>query len=336
MGLPLNADGSLRPYTADEVLAFKLQSRGIRDGSHPTFARSMNSSTVRAVYFCAKDKLEDVITYFLGAAVAYNPGSGYRLSRLMPQTWPGKPNVAATQVVSAKGFKFVKDDPAVTQFPKPDYDRMEVEFLFEVVPFDLQTDAALEEGDERGRYVQALPTESDANYVTLPGFGGMTYRTQDALPPHNTTVPLNLGMTVITGIVSKKWHRLPKTNCWSPGSALWNRFYGDPEAGTLPYIGTVNKSAIYGYKAGTLLLMPPSEEIVYDPVTDSFVTNLTIRWQHKPQLHNWFPAMLKVAGVSVAKWAFVSNDGNYYNTSALPDGRSIFNAREHVQLFSIA
>src|SRR5262249_53646505 len=212
--------------------------------SSPLQTAGQNSRTFRVKYFCDPNKLDsgDVACFFLGAPakVYHNAVFGTDvISRLMPQLWPGTERVVATQILGGKGFQFSRTD-LTGAFPIAKYTTGEVEILFETAPFDIRSDDRTP--NERARYVQRLPTQSEANYLTLPGAAGYKYTVQGGAAPNGKAVPFNIGVTLAQGVIARKWHRLDRS-VWSDqndGTQIWSRVFGDEEAGTIPFVGTVN------------------------------------------------------------------------------------------------
>jgi hypothetical protein len=336
--LPTNPDGSLREFDALEIADMNIQSRGVRDGSNPTHTRRTNASTIRQAFFCDYDQLDNFLIYMLGAAVVYDDSGTDRLSRLMPQSPEGYPEFAFVQLESATGHKIVGDVAgASVDYPTPEYDRWECVLLAEHVPFDLLPDDTTP--NERSRYVQTLPTTGEANYQTVPG-GIMRYIRNPALPdpterPHGLPIPFSIGVVVPTANVSRRWVRLPY-EAWEEGSTLWNRMNGDPETGAAGLIGTINSSEIFGYPQGSLLMMPPEEQLDRDPLGDGWAWTLTFKWQYRRDHHNWLrwwetdPAEANTNGLY-----FVGNGTTYYTTDLLPDGVSLFNSADHKTAFQV-
>src|SRR6185312_398431 len=197
MGLPLNDDGTCRPFTPAEVVAMGIEIIGIRNGESPIHSRALNASTVQVKYrvLSAAFNSGDFLAYMLGGAAITGDN---RLSRLMPQTFPGLPQFAATVLNDARGFPvrafggklFLGQDPIG---PIPAYAKMDCEVTFECVPFPMLPDGLT--SSELFRYVQKLPASTDANYLTLPGSVLRYFRDPDepgfdpARRPNNVPIP---------------------------------------------------------------------------------------------------------------------------------------------------
>ncbi len=324
----LDANGKLIPFTPEDIVAMNIRTRGVRDGSHPTNTRSMNSATTLLKYFVAPSQYDSALVFLLGASVAYtSPIDGKLiLSRLMPHTLPNEPQIGCTKLERATGFRFERDVIGDDLVPMPTYTNAELEIVAEILPFALAPDAPDEPvpNDEELRYVEILPSTAESQYISLNGSGGMFYRQG---PADGKPVPFNYGVIRNTSIIKRRWHRIPRV-CWGKGSALYTRLFGDPDANLTGLIGTINSDSVLGYAPGQLLLMAPEEEWVFDPVSGDFAWNLTYVWKFDPRGHCHMPWYVFPNPVF---WAFVSNDGAYHTYAALPgfDNVSLFNARPH-------
>lgn len=328
MPLPTNPDGSLRAFTPDEIALMEIKTRGVRDGSNPTHTREYNSSIVSQPFSCKWDEFENFLVYMLGAAVVYDDAGTDQISRLMPQTFPGKPQFACVKLVSATGHKF---DGTVND-RVPQYTRAECVFQFDHVPFALSDDEETGQ-NETLRYLQVLPGTNDVQYLTLPG-GTMSYwRATGAAVPHGKAVPFNIGKPLPTSIIARKWIRVPYEG-WGTGTPLYERVFGDGTAA--PYVGTVNKTDFLGYKAGQLLYLGVEEELDKDPLGDALCWTLTHRWMYKPYGHNqlYYYETNKDVAAPANGWYFVGTK-QYYAAGAIDDDRALFNEKEHRNLFKV-
>src|SRR6185312_1530527 len=83
MGLPLNDDGTCRPFTPAEVVAMGIEIIGIRNGESPIHSRALNASTVQVKYrvLSAAFNSGDFLAYMLGGAAITGDNRISRLSR---------------------------------------------------------------------------------------------------------------------------------------------------------------------------------------------------------------------------------------------------------------
>jgi hypothetical protein len=335
MGLKTNDDGSLREFTAEEVEALGIESRGVRDGSHPTHVRAVNSNTVQVKWLCDFDMFEDAVAYWLGGAVRYVNFSGdYKVSRVSPQSPPGLPNFAYTKIESATGHQFLEDD----EDGNPTYSKMDVTLTAEHVPFDLLPDE--DTSNETFRYFQVLPSQPSADYLTLPG-GVCHYLTEagGAGRPNQVAIPYNVGLTQPKSIIRRKWWRVPY-DVYKPGHTLYKRIWGDPANDERPWVGTVNANALFNYPRWTLLFLGVEEELDRDQLGDRLSWNLTYSWQYDPNCHlkKYYYDMDSganngyyfVAGRGGTTW--VDQNG----IVAIDDDYTLFPERDQVFLFSPA
>jgi hypothetical protein len=364
MPFNLSPQGEILPFSDAQVAAMGIETYGIEDGDHPTFTREVNQSTMRVKYMVNPDtqSLDNFFCYMLGgASMAFGFGTGNYLSRLLPQqlTYEGVTysNFGAVKIEDAHGQQFSVDDVLSNPVPIATYTKFYVTVLYQQFPFQLLTDQQIADmgGDENLRYVQQLPTNSQVDYLNLPGTIGR-YVTNPPTPiitplnpanaPNGYPVPYGTGFPSSQSIVQRKWIRIPYT-AWGEGSDLYATLFGDYEGLTpagpfIGLVGTVNTEAFLGYPAGTLLMLAPEEELVMDP-TGGLSWNLTYRFLFKPQGHNFFYYFPSGAATGLgAGWYFVnitSGDSLFYNRTfpmaLLPDGVCYFNSRNFQVAFQV-
>ena len=162
---PTNSDGSLREYTGAEITSMGIQALGVRDGSHPTHRRRPDNCQIQREFFCAFDALEAFICYLLGTTVTYTSAitGKLELSRLLPQTYPGLPQIAAVAIDEATGHQLAT--PYLDANGVPVYTKWRVKVTYQNVPYQLVDDADID--FEYKRYVIELPSIAQPESVTL-------------------------------------------------------------------------------------------------------------------------------------------------------------------------
>jgi hypothetical protein len=328
MPFNFNSDGSLAPFNIFQIEAMGIGSLGVDDGTYPQFTREVNQNTARAEYLVNSDQLDNFFCFMLGGGARYYTGSEYALSRLLPQdmTYQGVtyPNFSAIKIEGTTGHKFTEDDNDSNSYPIPNYQQHRVRVLFQQVPYNLLDDDDTAQ-NETQRYVQQLPTQSQVEYLSLPGAvanyvgypGSVADTNPDGLP-----VPYGAGFPTSSSIISKKWWRLPY-NCWGQGTDLYATIYGDIPSQIEGLVGTVNQNDFLGYPSGTLLWLAPEEELVMDQ-TQGLAWNLTYKWLYKVQGHNFFYYFPSggIAG-NGAGWYFVRVDGESGPSAFIQPGNPI-------------
>lgn len=339
-GPQCNADGSLRKFTPDEIRAMKIQTRGVRDGSHPTHRRGMRGCSTDRSFYCATAHFESFLAYMLGAVRTYTNADGkIAVSRLLPQTFPKKDRLTCMSLAESKGQP--ENGAGVDNADGvPTYPRTECRFLYEVVPYYLKTDLEMQETgkNESDRYLEELGSKIDVKYLTLPG-GSMRLATGavDANRAKGTPIPYAIGSPQVTSNYALKVWRFPYA-AWGAGSARYELAMGVPGVPSkAPYIGSVNATTFFGNPPGTLLLLDVEEEIMFDQLGDDLVWNLTFRFLKKPRGHNWFFFFqTNPQGTIPSGWYFASIDGEERIPGNIDDDTSLFNEREFADLFATA
>ncbi|MCE9566544.1 MAG: hypothetical protein K8U57_31355 [Planctomycetes bacterium] len=336
----VNDAGQIIPFTPTEVAQMELQTYDIRQGGFPTHTRDSNGCTLKATYFCRYEYLERAICYMLGAAKSWDDSGDLKISRLIPQTWPGKPQIAAIRLDSATGHQFTQDNDAPDELLTPEYNYAKLAFTFQQLPYSLLEDDVTT--DQIETYVQVMPSTSDISYLGLPG-GTMAYNVEGGVwgpppvgaIPFSKPIPYPLGFPVPTLTISRKWHRVP-LDCWGPGTPLFQRVYGDVPTGKKPFAGTVNAETFLGFEPGYLLFLGTEEELEYDPLGDVLSWTLTHRWQAKTLApHLWLYFFSSVASEAGSQgWYLATKRGaDWSEISLLPDETGLFNVRQHALLF---
>ena len=342
MGLNIDGDGNVIPFTPEQIAGMGIEIIGIKDGASPVHVRALNSSTIRVMYRCLAPAFDngDFLAYMLGGATY--PASQF-LSRLLPQTYPLLPEFACTKLEDAHPYPISKfgGEQFLGKSPLgaiPAYAKMTCEFTFEHVPFALLPDDLT--SSERFRYTQTLPSTTEANYLTLPG-SVLRYLGPDGTPapPQRTSIPYSLGFPIVSQIVRRRWIRVPFL-AWQPGSPLSNRVLGSPADGIRAYIGTVNDRNFMGYDRWTLLYLGLDEELDRDPIGQDYCWNLTHKWAFDPQQHlrkYWFNPDPNNIGTGNGYY-FVGTSQFYQADSiaSLPDDTTYLCERNHENLFSTA
>lgn len=341
----LNGDGSIRAFTTSEIDAIEIETLGIEDGSSPTHTRRVNESTSRYEFLIKADMMERFLAYYLGAAKRYTPdgGGADKISRLLPQTVPGKPQFAFVALENATGHKFEVDEPrddTARETIEPTYERRRCTLIAQHVPFAMRADNA---GAESLRYVQTLPSQGQTDYLNLPG-GVMKYYKSGGGGPTNKSIPYSIGFPEPKSIVKRKWIRVPY-NCWGPGTELYARVYGNQEEGTAPYVGSINSVVMFpdadsgiGINPGYLMFLGVEEEIQLDPLGDGLAWDLTLTWQQTHLAPHTWKYYYSTAAADAANngWYFTAKaNATYYPTATLPDNTALHNARDHRLLFTV-
>lgn len=345
-----NADGSLFPFTTDQLKALELQTKDIRDGSHPTLELDSKGCSIRRQWFSKWQQRDNAIAAFLGAVSLAGTAPNWTLSRVMPQVFPdaGYEQYIALAAESVRGGRSAGKDDSKTI---PAYKSAELIMRYEQVFWGLAPDGAV---PEYNRYVEQLPSTVETNYLSLPG-SMMTYRTSFVIPPSGYLIPYGIGRPEVITKIGYRWHRIPY-EAWFPGSPLYLRVHGDPSNTTknasgkvvgVPYVGTVTSAAFLGYPSGYALFDGVEEEIVPDPVRGYPCWNLTYKFSIKNVLggspdfqeqyggHNYLYYGGAGADANKLGYYFATKSPIWLANGAIPDGVCLFNERNLLNLFSV-
>lgn len=334
--MPLNSDGSLRPYDDDEIEAFQLETRGFRDATHPTERAELDTVTVERKWFCNWFERWNVVDYLLGASVLYTTGGDTFLSRLLPQAIPGRDRIVATKVTQMHGHEPIGNDDDGMPF----YSKAELTVLFEFVPFMLIPDGDIE-GDEMRRFVTyPASVENSGEFLMLPANSGLKYvanASQAGSSVNGRSIPTNQTAVVQPSeAFTAVWHMLPE-NTYAVGSNLFNRIYGTSEwlgGDDIPFQGCINSEVIFGRPGGTVLFQRVKPIRQVNPQGTGWWWRLEYEFVYKPSGWNYLYANSTTPGEN--GYYYVSSDGSTHAADATPDFTSLYNCRDLRELFSVS
>lgn len=344
--------GQLIAYTDDQVAAWNLESRDIRDGAHPTEVFSPEGATSERSYFCDWEDRYDVIKWLVGEAAIWSDAGDDTVTRIPPQTHPDAEFADkwfCTKVVSITGHKPTGDagGPAWS-LPSPEYERAEIKCLFEYVSY--AADKADDEvTTEQDRYTIAPghpfnDIATSAEYVTMPG-GSLNFLESGGVgppytAPHMTTIPYGIGFPMMREKFSFTWERVPFTG-FQPSSTLRQRVQGT--AANRTYIGSVNKTTFGNYPAGTLQLQGCEPRLMLDPTGTGWVWRIKYIFEYAPDgMHNLYffdsrrdPTTNAPLTPSLSGWYQAGRGPTYQAPGAIADDTTLFHEREFADLWVV-
>lgn len=334
-----------------------LHERGVRDGTsvRRTFGPDGGTKTTRRVW-CPWLQQDECILRHLGAqrfsyagaqgadpdSVPDNVLSVTGLERLVPLPDPQNPRLLANAITAITGHKqddkFTEADGSVSAV----YARAEIEVVYEPVDFDAIPDEELKDDNgnlswpdgEWNRYTTITEPSPSVEYLTMPG-GTLKYIRQGGGQPHGSLIPFNVGKVLPILEFHIIHRRLPfdVLNPFRRPCTKWfDRVFGNPDTGTSPMVGTVNKTKFLNYPAGTLLLANVK------PVR-SFGSLGQLQWDMDYTMaydqHYWNFKYYHNTNSAYAGWYLVGRGDTYYNPGdgTLPAGYSIYDETEFRNLF---
>jgi hypothetical protein len=337
--------GPLRYYTPEEYAQIQLRRRGVSgNGDHTKETLGPDGSGTPRLYECKWEERYAAALTLVGAVSTYVDGAGKtRISRLLPDTYgvvPDQKWVCTKVVIDPFRYKGTIS-PILEGIDAPDFDRAHLEATYELYPAALAEDAAIAFDQEHFRYVTmpgfpGADVTNEASYIGLPG-GTLIYATADGTTkPAGVPIPYPYGFVESGSRRPFIWRRVPR-ELWGEGTVLWDRVFGTPT--TLPYLGTLNVSNIFGYPAGSLQLREVSERLLPDPLGLTYSWDLTFVFAHtaKKGGHNYFYYHATGAGAGDAGYYMVKR-ANRAPTETAPnatgDNFSLFPYREMRNLFN--
>lgn len=222
--------------------------------------------------------------------------------------------------------------------------------------------------DETGRYTEVTDPKSSAEYLQLPGMVLYYTRPDQELDeggilgpmPAGLSIPYGTGLILPQEEITVVWRRVPyevfdplgqgdygSGGGWFGGSGaganlspLYKRIYGDPEdpddEDKLPYLGTINKTAIFGRAAGTLMFSGVDPVRRSGPTPDTFEWDLHYKFLYDPN-RGWDRKYYhpNTKDSAEAGWYYVSRTAVNYAHGSIPDKDSQYNEREFRDLWVV-
>jgi hypothetical protein len=293
--LPTNEDGSLRQFTATEYAAMNIRRRGVNgEGDHIQCDLGPDGSGCTRRYFCTWAERFNAAIYFVGAVKMYSTSGGAKISRLLPQRDPAFSNWIATKVrISPFRYTGTIDDTgeepganAPTKEAMPEFTLAALDVTYEMVPFILQSDAAIT--SEKHRYVTwpgypGADVSADASYIGLPG-STLRYATSDgtrgAAGPAGVPIPYPVGFVEGSSKFKVIWRRIPE-QAWAPGTPLNEQVIGSADVPGM--IGSLNKFGFDGYPPLSLQLLGIEQRLLPDPTGIGYSWDLGYLFAHAPK-----------------------------------------------------
>jgi hypothetical protein len=341
---PLNANGSLRYYTASELQQIDLKRRGVSgEGDHTHESLGPDGAGTPRLYSCAWAERYAAALVLVGYAKRYEDTlMRERISRLLPDTY----SVAGDQLwvctkVRLDPFKYLGViDPIQEGQDAPRFDRCDIEATYEQIPYDLFDDALLNFDEEIDRCVikpgfPGAEVSTETNYIGLPG-GTLKYLKAVNTPPAGTAVPYPYGFPEHYTNLTYVWRRVPKS-LWGAGTDLMTRVKGVP--GTRGMIGSLNLTTFDGRPPLTLQLRGVEERLLPDPLGIGYAWDLAYKMSEKPvpfgHLGYYFHSTKAAFGPSGYYEVGRSDLATNLEIAAanLADTDSLFHVREFNELF---
>jgi hypothetical protein len=323
--------------TEEEIEAWELETRDVRYGEHPRETYEVDNTTVQRAFFCLWEYRFEVVNWLLGQSTTYTDGSTTYLSRLPPQTVPGRDKIACTKVTEITGHEYLNDD----EDGMPVYSKAKITALYQFVPFDLLTDDEIvDPEDEINRFVSwPDETETAGEFLAIPSATGLKFKAnaeQAGSGVDGRAVPANAYAIVQPSeTFVATWHMLPG-EAWEPGSGIWNRVYGESVwlgGADIPYQGTINTHTIFGRPPGTVLFARVRPRRQSNPDGTGFWWSLQFEFHHRSAGWNYLYQYSTAAGES--GYYYVTNDDTLHDPDDTPDFTSLYNGRDHRLLFSV-
>lgn len=332
---PVNSDGTLRPYTAEEINRMGIRWRGVRDGTTPSLSFEINGNRATATCFINPVEFNSAILYFLGTAKVITPADPEvdppYISRLLPFALPGREGLVCTKITKASGHRFEGKQAGINWV---DYKYVEMELLFETPKFELIEDADIT--NEYERYVEPQP--NDWTSETIATFGSNLKFARDPAGATPTAVPN--GLPVPTNSVFKvqpkeaftmTWWRVPDEAA-NDDSDLWARIQGTGDQDDIPLIGAINSAPIFGRPTGTVFLKGVRRTRDVSPLGDgSFEWRIDYNFETLPSGWNWI-WWASASEPDTNGYYMVASDGVFATAADVTDKQSLYAARDLADL----
>jgi hypothetical protein len=296
-------------------------------------------------------KFPDMVATRIVGIKGYLPAPGSRITGAGTTTYPLPDYAQSDGAATEQNYKLAKYESAI----------IDVEYTH--VRYNPWGDGQLisegyspsNEGEEMNRYTEVMDPKTSAEYLQLPGMLLYYTRTNPAAgKPHGHAIPYGIGLILPLEEFTIVWRRLPYSlvdpfSDWSTTigqsgagtlSPIFKRIYGDPDDPDdytkRPYLGTINKTTIFGRAAGTLCLTGFASVRRSGPTPESWEVDLFYTFTFDPN-RGWDRKYFHPndgVGTS-AGWYYVSRSKTYYEHGSIPDKDSQYDEREFRNLFVI-
>lgn len=337
------------PISPIDPASLGLRELGVRGGeSSPAEAIEVDATSATRKFRCLWSKRFAAVAFFVGEC---DVQAGV-LVRSLPQAHPSLPSLYATKVTRIQGFNWAstfssRDSNTGAITPLNIYVDADLDIYYEHVPYEVETDAAVialaagadPDPVEMYRYVEnpSAPPQGGGEALTFPG-NALTL--VDVASTKMGNAPTNVSIINSQETFHVTWHRVPEI-AWGPGTPLYTRIYTGLTADAAnhggvkaPMFGTTNDVLFLGRPAGTVLFHGVTPHRRKSPTGDRYEWDLEYEFIYKPTmwnfLRNWVPG-----GVNDG-WFFTTKNATYYAPNLLPDGVSLYNARDLRKLFQVA
>lgn len=345
---PLNEDGSLRYYTTSELAQIDIKRRGVTgEGDHIIEEFNPEQPAGPRRYTVEWDERYAAMLVFLGYTKDYTVGGVKKISRLLPDSHPafGQFNWIAT-ALTIHPYRYT-GTIAQSDFGQslPNFTRAELTVQYQLVPFHLlDDDEVQEEYGELLRYVTEpgfVPggeITSETNVITFPG-GALNFCTADGTTrPAKVAIPYNIGFPETITRKRVLWRRVPQ-DIWGPDKPLTQMVKGNGT--TRGYIGSLNKTEIWGHPPLTLKLEGVEEKLMPDPTGLAHAWDLTYVFAEAARPFGWtglyfFETGTGGGAVASGYYQALLNKTSTNKTAAqlaADDSLPLFQVREHKNLF---
>lgn len=336
--LPTDVDGKLVAYTSEQIAAMQIRRRGGEE--HVAYNLGPDGAGCTRKFSCAWGERFNASIYFAGAAVQWFDAGDPKISRLVPQVDPDFPNWHCTKCeIMPWRYTGTIDAPVAGSEPLPVYERADLVCTYEMVPFEVQSDADTTAEIERYVTKPGFPgadISGNTQYISLPG-GVQIFRTDDGTTkPANVQIPHGIGFPESKRTFKVIWQRVP-FDAWGPGTILFNRVWGTEN--TPGIVGALNKTTFLGYWSLHLMLMTVEERLRPDPTGLGYAWDLGFVIEQKPvpfgHLGLWFHDPAETGNVAGYYQVGTPKIKVTQDANAITDGDAMFRVREYGDLFVV-
>lgn len=312
---------------------------------------SMDQSVTQLVAEFPWELRSNMISRWLG----YQYKDGTKLKRVLPVAHPYFEFMRCRRVLNIRGMKWRGEVPRSPvdlgpAFPRPkfaDYDKVEVAFQFETMPFTYKTDEQITHEHERYVYKRMEPGYETIyieggtgdtgafKFDTISGYSGSDNPSAKVAFHNGRTVPLQVARVLWT------WYDVP-LEFITDANGKYTNFMGVSGSPTKPGgIGRINDAAFGGFPAYTLLCDVPQIDLRPNPIpvnittTASYLANITFTFHYfEPPPDQLGSGVSTNLGHNMAMWRF---DRKWYPVSINGAGTErVYKTFDFNKLFQVA
>lgn len=325
---------------------------GVRDGSSSVNTKSTSEVTGTRKFMGLWSERQSLAKYFLGTSEIEWDGGGaaggnpVRLRRLIPMKFSDNdssslPTWYATRITvehnhRISGATILAGDGST----RANYRKVCFTVHYEKPKFYIADDTTIDADHEYLRWTEWPKGRHQADVLALKA-GSAKYKNAGATGADGKLVPYGSNRVQPQTRIAFIWRDLPPSLLsFFQGTAIpWQtRLMGTGVS--IPYVGTINSTAMGSFAAGSLYLQDWEWDVRSSPVDDpswdlGVRYDVTFNMIHRPTPGGWNSLFYSDPNGADSGYYYYSRANTYHAPGAVPDYDSLYNEREFKNLWKV-